>query len=354
MQRTLPFRTLLRPLFAALILGLASSVASAQVRIDGVIYLNGSLGLTKDTTFSPPAARNDFDVERVYLNFRSNSEGGISSRVTLDVDGRKAEANQLSFLLKYAYVAWQPEGSAFIWKLGLQGTPMVSFTEDIWGYRMQGKVAMDRAGYLSSSDFGLAVAGGWRDEALNMDVGLFNGETYSRAPGDDRKDLAGRVSLRLLETNDRSRVGGLRLTGFAHVGEATGGADRRRFLGMLSYRTEALALAAEYALTRDSTATAVKTDGRVLSLFGAYQVPDRRVGFMARVDRWDPDTDLNPATAVLTASEQTRVIAGVSYQFSQQVRLLLDADIVSVQHGPAINTFEAANRTLFLHAEIKF
>ena len=338
----------------AALVGLASSGLPAQTTIDGVIYLNGSMGLTKDTTFSPDAARNNFDVDRVYLNIRSKSEGGISSRVTLDVDGRKAQAGQLTFLLKYAFVAWKPEGSELTWKLGLQNTPLIGFTEDIWGYRMQGKIAMDRTGYLSSSDFGLAVEGGWRDQALNVDVGLFNGETYSRAPGDNRKDLAGRVSVRLLETDDMSKIGGLRLTGFAHLGQATGGADRRRLQGMLSYRTEALALGAEYAVTRDSTAASAETDGRVISLFGAYKVPDSKFGFIARVDRWDPDTDRNPATAVLSASEQTRLIGGVSYQMAKNVRLLFDADIASVQNGPASNAFEAANRTLFVHAEIKF
>ncbi len=341
-------------MLALALAGLTASGAAAQTTIDGVIYLNGSLGLTKDTTFSPAAARNNFDVDRVYLNWRNKSEGGITSRVTLDVDGRKAQSNQLTFLLKYAFVAWKPEGSELTWKLGLQNTPVIGFTEDIWGYRMQGKVAMDRAGYLSSADFGLAVEGGWREQAVNFDVGLFNGETYSRAPGDNRKDLAGRVSVRLLETNDMSKVGGLRLTGFAHVGQATGGADRRRLLGMLSYKTTALALGAEFAVTRDSTAASAETDGRVMSLFGAYDVPDSKFGFMARVDRWDPDTDLNPATASLTASEQTRVIGGVSYRLARNVRLLFDADIASIQNGPGPNAFEAANRTLFVHAEIKF
>jgi hypothetical protein len=36
------------------------------------------------------------------------------------------------------------------------------------------------------------------------------------------------------------------------------------------------------------------------------------------------------------------------------VRLLFDADIASLLHGPGPNSFEAANRTLFVHAEIKF
>jgi hypothetical protein len=341
-------------ILASVVVASVASFAGAQTTIDGVIYLNASRGLTKDTTFSPAAARNNFDVDRVYLNWRNRSEGGISSRVTLDVDGRKAQANQLSFLLKYAYVAWQPEGSALTWKLGLQNTPIVGFTEDIWGYRMQGKVAMDRAGYLSSSDFGLAVEGGWRQQAVNFDAGLFNGETYSRAPGDNRKDVAGRVSVRLLATDDQSKVGGLRLTGFAQLGQATGGADRRRVLGMLSYRTTALALGAEYAVTRDSTAASAETDGRVMSLWGAYQRPESKFGLMARMDRWDPDTDLNPASADLTASEQTRLIGGVSYRLAKNVRLLFDADIASLQHGPGPNSFEAANRTLFVHAEIKF
>jgi len=336
------------------LLGAVSVTAQAQTTIDGLIYASGRYGLVKDTTFSPAAHPNNFDVDRAYLTVRSKSDGGIATRVTIDVDGRRANANQQTFRLKYAYVAWTPTGSSLTWKLGAQNTPMVGYEEDLWGYRMQGPVPLDRARYLSSSDFGFAVEGAWQAQRVNMDVGVFNGETYSGAPGDNRKDIAARVSVRLMDTENTSKTGGLRLTGFALVGRATGGADRTRAVALLSYQTNAFMLGAEAASMLDSTVVDAETKGRLMSVFGTYMRPNTKVGFMGRIDQFDPDADRSPAAASAVASQQTRVVAGVSYQLAKNVRLLLDADVTSIENGPAINTFQVANRNLFLHAEIKF
>ena len=49
--------------------------------------------------------------------------------------------------------------------------------------------------------------------------------------------LPGCLSVRLQPTNDATRVGGLRVTGYAGIGKVTGtGADRNRYLGLLSYK----------------------------------------------------------------------------------------------------------------------
>ena len=333
----------------ALVLAGATAPAAAQVTIDGVVYANFRYGLETDSSLSPAANPNNFDVARSYINVRSKSEGGIATRVTVDVDGRKADANQLTFRLKYAYVGWTPKGSALTYKFGLQSTPIVGYIEDTWGYRMQGTVAIDRTKYVSSSDFGFAVAGAWNDQAVNMDVGVFNGETYSKAPGDNRKDVAGRLSVRLAETDQGGKTGGVRLTAFASTGKSNGGATRQRVLGMLSYHAKRARLGAEYAVTKDD-----ETKGRVMSLWGSYDLADSPLGLMARVDQWDPDTDVDPTGVDLDTGSQTRIIAGVAYRLAPMVRLLLDADLVSAENGPAGNGYQAANRSLYFHTEIKF
>jgi hypothetical protein len=346
-----PFRAI--PLLAALLV-LSTRPAAAQTTVDGVIYASYRYGLETDTSYTPDAAQNNFDIDRAYLNVRSKMERGVSTRLTIDVDGRKAAANQLSFRLKYAYMTWTPEGSALTYRFGMQATPLVGYEDDLWGYRMQGPNPLDRAKYLSSSDIGAAIEGAWRDQGVNLEAGVYNGETYSGAPGDNRKDLAARVSVRLAASDNTSRTGGLRATAFALVGKATGGADRTRTVGMLSYVSTALTLGAQYALMQDSTLASNATKGRMISVFGHYAFPGRAVGVMGRLDRWDPDTDLSPASADVAASEQTRVIAGVSYQLARNVKLLFDADVVTLQNGPGTNAFEAANRSVYLHAEIKY
>lgn len=91
-----------------------------------------------------------------------------------------------------------------------------------------------------------------------------------------------------------------------------------------------------------------------MSVHAAYKPVARPPEFLVRMDRWDPATRLAPRTVSLGASEPTRIIAGVSYQLERNLRLLPDADIVREEHGRAPNSFEAANRNVFMHVEVKF
>lgn len=344
-------------LLALLVLLPALLVAQSKptVSVGGTGYLNFGYQLDTDSSLTPPAHRNNFDVDRSYITLKAKFDKGLSARITADVDGRRAASNQLTFRLKYGYLGWEPSGSPLGFKLGMINTPVIGYIEELWGYRMQGSVALDRAGYLTSSDFGISVDGSWADDAVNMTAGLYNGEGYSRAPGDQHKDIAARVSVRLLESDAGGATGGLRLTGFALVGKANGGGDRQRFLGMLSWQSSALALGLEYAVTQDSTAAdAPETKGRVLSAWGVYNLPDSPLALLARVDRHDPDTDVDPAGPDLATGERTRVIAGVSYQMTPEVRFLVDADLLSLQHGSPGNTFDATRRTLYFHTQFTF
>jgi hypothetical protein len=335
------------------LVGLARA-ATAQTTVDGLIYASYRYGLERDSSLVPASRRNNFELDRAYLNVRSKASGGIATRVTVDVDGRRASAGQQTIRLKYAFADWTPEGSAITWRFGMQNTPAVGYIEDTWGYRVQGPVPIDRYRYLSSSDIGLGAEGSWGKQAITAHAGVFNGEGYNGAPGDHRKDASARVSVRLLATDNDSRTGGLRLTGFASVGRATGGAVRNRYLGLLTYQTKATTLGAEYWITTDSTLADAETDGRIVSVFATHQRVGSPVGLIARVDQWDPNTASSPAAFDAASSRQVRVIAGVSYQLAKNVRLLLDADVASVQGSAVPNSFQADNRSVVFHTEIKF
>ncbi len=347
-----------RALLGAAVVTLAAPLAAQDaptVSVSGVGYLHYRYSLGTDSSLTVPGHANNFDVDRSYVTITGKLRDGITTRVTTDVDGRKAASNQLTLRLKYAYVAWKPKGSALTWKFGQIQTPYIDFEESLWGYRMQGPVAMDRQGYLSSSDVGASVDGSWSADAVNLTAGVYNGEGYSKAPGDQYKDVAARVSVRLLDTGAKGKTGGLRATGFALVGKANGGGTRTRFLGLLSYQSASFTLGGLYAITKDSTAVASpETKGSVLSAFATYDLPRSPLGLMARVDRWDPDTDVDPSEPDLRYDVQTRIIAGAAYRLTPDVRLLLDADLASLEHGSPSNGYDAARRSLYFHVEFKF
>ena len=308
----------------------AQSSQSPQVTVGGVVYgqylyqLKDSLGAGN---------QNQFSIQRAYINVLGRFSGGITTRLTTDI-APTGTGNQ-PVRLKYAFLAWNPTRSNLTYKFGMIQTPYVDWEETLWDYRMQGPVAVDRNGYISSSDVGAGVDGRWNSEAVNAQFAIINGEGYSGGTGDNHKDAGMRVSVRLSRTNDATRVGGLRLTGYAGVGKATGGADRNRFLGIVSYKTQQVTVAGEYVSTKDGAIS-----GSILSAFGVYRFSRSKVATIGRVDVVDPDIDTPD-------NKQTRVIAGVSYQATPNLRVLGDVDLLSFEGGATPAQDAIRNRALF-------
>ncbi len=296
-----------------------------QVTVGGLVYTQYQY------SDAPIAAKSTFDMTRAYVNVLGRFSNGITTRVTTDILPNPG-GNQ-SIRLKYAFAAWTPTGSSLTYKLGMIHTPWVDFEETLWDYRMQGTIAVDRnpiggPSTMTAADIGVGVDGHWNGERINGQFVIVNGEGYSGGTGDFRKDVEARVSVRVQPTNDNSRVGGLRVSGYAGIGKVTGtGADRNRYLGMLSYRTQRYTLAGEFVSVKNGAVT-----GSIISAFGVYHLASSsKVAFIGRVDVFDPNTSV-------ANDGNTRIIAGASYQLSPNVRLLADLDRVKAQGaGNAVN-----------------
>lgn len=330
MHARLAFRALaavaLSALTASAVRAQASAQQAPQVSVTGVVYTQYQY------SDAPIAAKSTFDMTRAYVNVLGRFSNGITTRLTTDILP-SAAGNQF-VRLKYAYAAWTPTGSSLTYKLGMIHTPWVDFEETLWDYRMQGTIAVDRnplggPSTMTAADIGVGVDGHWKGEQVNAQFALVNGEGYSGGTGDFRKDFEARVSVRLQPTNDNSRVGGLRASGYVGVGKATGGADRNRYLGMVSYRTNQYTVAGEFVSVKNAALT-----GSIISAFGVYHLsPPSKIAVVARVDIVDPNTSV-------ANDGNTRIIGGASYQLSPNVRLLADLDRVKGQGGAtAINQF---------------
>ncbi len=300
---------------ATLGMAMAAGGATAQgptLKVGGLVYAQYSYQIS-DTI----GRGNNFDITRAYVNLRGSFDHGIGTRVTTDI--YRAANGSLDLRLKYAYVTWTPESSPVTLKFGQIHTPWLDWVEALWGYRLQSPMAIERAGYITSSDLGFGVDGSWGGEKFNMQAVVVNGEGYHGTPGDRRKDFEARASYRLMGTDDASRVGGLRLTGYGQLGAYTGGGARDRFAGMLSYRSSALTMAGEYAVTRDAPGDADIVNGTVMSALGVLRLPRSPFQVIGRVDVVDPNTDARD-------DGHTVLVGGVSYQLSPNVLLLADVD----------------------------
>lgn len=348
MHRNWLYRAMTLGLFGAVGLPAAALAQGngSPITISGVIYAHYLYQL-KDTA----SHNNNFDVDRSYVNVLGKFANGIGTRVTVDVN-RPAGDNSLRFRLKYAYATWTPEGSPLTAKFGLIHTPWVDYEEGLWGYRMQGSIALDRNHYLTSADFGAGVDGHWSKDAVNMQVTFVNGEGYGGGQGDQRKDIEGRVSVRVLNTDDMGSRGGLRLTGYAGFGKPTGGGTRQRFVGMASYKSKMVTLAGEFAIAKDSSSTSTSVvNGQVVSVFGVLNLPNSKVSVIGRMDYVKPDKNAPSTTPGFT---NTRFIGGVAYQLSPNVRLLADLDMVSYKNGAPSAGAEATRQTALFQTQFTF
>ncbi len=319
--------------------GTASLAAQAspapQVTVGGLVYTQYVYQLT-DTI----GHINNFDITRAYVNVIGRFSGGLYTRVTADIyrNTDPSSAGSLSYRLKYAYAAYTPAGSQLTFKVGQLHTAWLDWEEALWDYRMQGTMALERNGYVSSSDFGVGVDGKWGPDKVNMQFVIVNGENYNRTPGDQGKDVQLRLSARVMDTDDSSRVGGLRITAYGQYGRATGGVDRNRLLGMVSYRSKQITLAGEAATTQDGAVGALA--GHVYSAFGVFKPTGSKAALLGRVDVFHPASGN-------TTDKQTRLIGGVSYQLTPNWRLLGDWDFVSYQAGPTPAQEATRSQALF-------
>ena len=313
-------------------LGVSTVAAQApsppQVTVGGVVYTQYVYQLKDSVNHL-----NNFDITRAYVNVLGRFAGGVTTRLTTDVQRVGAGDNSLRLRLKYAFATYTPQGSPLTFKAGLIHTPWLDWEEALWDYRMQGAMAMDRAGYMSAADYGVGVDGKWMADKVNFQFTVVNGTFYSGTSTSEGKDAQARVSVRVLDTNDSSRVGGLRITGYAGYGRAATG-ERNRFIGMVSYRAKQITLAGEAAISQDGALGA--TNGHVFSGFGVYKFPQSKAAVIARVD-----VTHKQAGAV---DKQTRFIAGVSYQLTPNWRLLADWDYADYQTD-ALNTANFATRS---------
>lgn len=350
------------PASAAGLLALAAHPLMSQTTVGGVAYGQYQYALAKDTLTADSAIQhiNNFDITRAYVNVIGRLPGGITARVTTDIFTNGAIPGSRIIRLKYAYVAWNPGTSPLTYKIGAIHTPWVDWEENLWDYRMQGTIAMERGSpvtgtsYLSSSDFGLGVDGKWSADRFNFQAGLYNGENYNGALSDQHKDVMARASYRLMNTDDGTRVGGLRLTAYGQHGRPGTGGTRQRYIGMISYRSVDVLAAAEYAMTKDSVhggptapgggaiAAVPERSGSVISVFGTFHPHGTRWTAIGRVDLVDPQTDSTLAAGPGTNDKTTRIIAGVAYQLTPNVRLLGNVDVVSYESNFVPNAAQYA------------
>jgi len=167
------------------------------INFSGVIYANYQY-----RTDPPFKDFNRFDLERAYLTFRMPAGNRGSVRVTTDVFQQQNVPNNAFYAgwvvrMKYAYFQYDYLKSA-TWnanaRIGLLQTVIIDHEEQFFP-RWISQVAIERAGYMSSADAGVATTFTMPHSWGEIYGTITNGPGYGNREGDRFKDFALRVSL---------------------------------------------------------------------------------------------------------------------------------------------------------------
>jgi hypothetical protein len=302
---------------------------------------------------------NQFTVDRVYLTFRMPAGDRMSIRATTDI---VQQANGWGVRLKYGYLQANllndiagRKGFNALARAGMLHTVMIEHEESFWP-RYLAPVAVERFGFFSSSDLGVATQVSLPGKLGEVYATVTNGPGYATPENDRFKDVAARLTLTpfggtpgWLSTFAISPwvYRGATASRFVNGGAGQAGPipdvmARNRWGIVAGVRDPRLTLAAHYARRTEDVETGANTlaspravassTGSLWSIHGlarplAWQWGKNtaRLGVVGRVDHFTPVSG--------QAGSVRQVIAGIQLEPTARTALALDFQELAPQDG---------------------
>ncbi len=321
-------------------------------------YLDYSAGRTA-VSGDRSESYNRFTLTRGYFTVKKKIRPWLGARMTTDI--HQESNGDWKTRLKYLYAEWKPRNAGLLTEmkseLGLGHIPWLDFEEHVNPYRVQGTMAIERAGIFNSADLGVSLRGNFGGrlsdaEALtgnhhydglygSWHFGLYDGGGYHASEKNNNKVLEGRVTVRPLP----AALPGLQLSWFGVYGDGNvapvKGAvpDYRVNLGMISYEHPLVIVTAQYFTTKGNAGGSLvdtqnkSLDAKGYSFFGRVKLPvfDRRLALFGRYDHFDPDDD----GVISTKGGYRLADAGLSYDIYRGNRVLLTYETTNYEKDAA-------------------
>jgi Phosphate-selective porin O and P len=322
-----------------------------SIKVGATIFADYTFQSSPETTDADGnmVHANAFNVTRAYININGRINHIMAFRITPDISRETGSGSSLAgsqeFRLKYAFMQinlddWMPKGSWI--RLGVQQTPVVDYQEGIYRYRFQGTVFPERSGLLSSSDAGVSFHGNFPNNYGDVHVGVYNGETYSKAEANNEKSFQIRGTLRPMPMSGNMK--GLRVTAFYDKDAYIQSGPRNRFIFGGSYEHTYLNAGVDYINAEDQKAvdaTNVKANG-----YSIWLTPrsTKHIEALIRFDDLKQNKDSNQRRKIL--------IGGVSYWFPENhgatTALMFDVERYTYNYDKPDET------RIFVHALVNF
>jgi hypothetical protein len=355
----------------------AQATVAIPVDFSGVLYANFQYRGDK----GPSKSQNKFDLERAYLTFRMPAGDHASIRITADVFQQTATGPDAFYKgwvvrAKYAYLQYDLIKSA-TWNANIRGgllhNVVIDHIEQFWP-RWLSQTPVERAGYFSSSDAGVATLWTFPDKFGEFYATIVNGPGYTSRETDRFKDYAARLTITPLSSSSNKVIKTFALTGWGYQGAvassfAAGGAGqigqvgsslpRTRYGVFAGLRDPRFTAGAEWDTRKDAKETGANTvaaprvevdsTGRLIAGFVTikpFQLLNDQstfpLGLIARWDRAKPNTS--------TDAYINTVIGGLTWDLNKKSAISLDYQ----EQTPHSGAIAATTKTYFLHLVANF
>ncbi len=352
----------------------------------GLIFGSYNYSVPTSPAALPGQTDNQFVLDRAYLTFRMPAGEKLSIRVTTDVyQSTENTANAYTIRAKYAYLQYdQPKysnGASFLARLGILQNVVIEHAETFWP-RYISQSPVERAGFFSSSDVGLAAQLSMPNKLGEVYATIVNGPGYTSRERDRFKDYAIRLSLTplanqtdmpLLQTFTVTAWGYKGATSSSFVTAGVGDAiDRSRAGLLVGIKDPRLVIAGEFAQRHEggeqgataTTRTTTEVTGRMLSGYTqlrpfafANASGKSPFGVVARYDAVTPASSTRgyvaPA-APATDNAYHVFIGGLFYDLTQKAQFALDYQEVLNSDKSAGVAPPTQSKTFFAHFVVNF
>jgi hypothetical protein len=376
-----------KPLLLALVAAaLAASVAWADSfeppELSGTVFAYYRYDLTSQEESYREGA-NEFGVDRVYINAIGAVTEKFHYRVTADI-GRDmytyytyelveespgvwtliptqhTRRGGLNFHAKYAYLDVRdviPHHSIYG---GIEEMPWALYEEDVWGWRVLRKVAVNDRGWVTTSDLGFGVGGEFANGLIQHHLTYTNGAGYKNPEGGlSGKAVEYRFSLFPLVSDETwAGVSVNAVAKLDNLGEkvAEGAAKDpvNIFGGLLGLNHEFVSFGGGYFMRSrgedNETAGTEKVDGNIMTAYatGHFRVSEgMTLHPLVRYDMVEPNKDADD-------DERTLIIGGVGFKFFDDTLALIpnyQTESYKVFDEFSQTTEDMSNDYVYLHCQ---
>lgn len=167
--------------------------------------------------------RGTFRVSRAYLDVKKQLTDNLLARWTSDYETQAAKGDA-NVYMKYLYLQYKlPVPVETSVTAGIISAPYIGYYEDIWPYRMRGKIPQENFKVLdASADMGVLLGGKIKvsnEDMFSYALGVMNNQHYRVNDNNENKAIEGRLSVRPLATTGLDYLKGLELTYFGIRGK---------------------------------------------------------------------------------------------------------------------------------------